>query len=330
MNTDKFKHWEFFAAGRQSELTAEEMADLHTYQREKPDDWRFSGRIKNGLDELKGISKPDEARSWKTIRSGIRAGQIRRMTVTTLKYAAVVVVSLFVGYFIHNQSAPNSGNQYAEIEVMYGQMGHLYLFDGTEVWLNSGSRLKYPGAFNQEERDVYLEGEAYFNVKPNKHLPFKVKTKKIEVEVLGTSFNVSAYGDDADVSVVLEQGKVRLNQPGGREIARMVPGELAKLNSDLNKLTLTDVDTKYYTNWKDGTLEFKCETLSEIAQKLERWYNVKINIQDPELVNYQITGTVLRNKPVQQIIQAFEFLAPIRTEYLSKSTSKDIINIYKK
>ncbi|WP_163709502.1 FecR family protein [Mangrovibacterium lignilyticum] len=330
MDKNKPTNWELFAAKHQHELSDDELAALEQHQKENPDDWALSGKIKKGLDELSHLATPNQGASWLAIRQQIRNGQVRKITLNTFKYAAIIVVSLFVGYLLQMQTSENTSNQYAEIEVMDGQMGHLFLFDGTEVWLNSGSRLKYPKEFNQNVRDVYLEGEAYFEVAHNAELPFKVRMRKMEVEVLGTSFNVSAYTDDPNVAVVLEKGSVQLNQMNGTGIARLVPGEMAKLDQESNKLVVKKVDTHYYTNWKDGTLEFKGESLGEIAQKLERWYNVQIKIQDPSLVDYKITGTVLRNKPVQQIIQAFEFLAPIRTEYLSKSNQKDIINIYKK
>jgi len=330
MEKNKPTYWELFAAKHHDELTDDELTALEQFQKEHPEDWKSSLKIKDGLDALAEASVPDQKGNWQLIRGRIQSSKIRRITFDTLKYAAIVLVSLLIGYLLQTELPQASTNQYAEVEVMYGQLGHLFLFDGTEVWLNSGSRLKYPSPFNQDERDVMLEGEGFFRVAKNKHLPFKVKTGKIEVEVLGTSFNVSAYDDEGSVSVVLEEGKVRLNQPNGKEIAIMKPGELAELNLESNNLAISQVDTKNYTNWKDGTLEFSNEPLGEVAQKLERWYNVKIVIQDPSLVEYKITGTVLRNKPVQQSIQAFEFLAPIRTEYLSKPNQKDITNIYKK
>jgi len=330
MEKNKPTYWELFAAKHQGELTADEIAELEKYQREHPEDWKSSVQIKEGLDALSGATSPDQNKNWRSIQRRIQTTKIRRIAFASFKYAAVVAVSLLVGYLLQNQITKTTTNQYAEVEVMYGQMGHLFLFDGTEVWLNSGSRLKYPSQFNQNERDVILEGEGYFKVAKNKHLPFKVKTRKLEVEVLGTSFNVNAYGDAESVSVVLEEGSVRLNQPEGNEITTIKPGELAELDLAKGKLAIKKVDTKYYTNWKNGTLEFRNEPLGEIVRKLERWYNVEINIRDNGLEKYEITGTVLRNKPIQQIIQAFEFLAPIRTEYFLKTNQKNIINIYKK
>ena len=303
-------------------MTAQEEALFEKYREEYPEDWDSSLKIKGGLDALSGLSTPNLGKSWQSIQVRIQTTKIRRITFSTFKYAAIVLVSLLVGYLLKNQIKPIPAQQYAEVEVMYGQMGHLFLFDGTEVWLDSGSKLKYPSQFNQREREVILEGEGFFKVAKNKDVPFKVKTQRLEVEVLGTSFNVSSNDDDGKVAVVLEEGSVRLNWPGGEEITTIKPGEIAELDSTADKLAIKKVDTKYYTDWKDGTLEFRDEPLGDIAKKLERWYNVDVIIEDPALVEYKITGTVLRNKPVQQIIQVFEFLAPIRTEYLSKPSQK--------
>lgn len=330
MSTEKSRLWDLLAARHRGELPTEEEAELQQLSRKFPEELSSLGRITTGLDHIKTASKVNQAQSWELVQKQIRRNQIRRLTFTSFKYAAIIIVSLLVGYLIQTNTIKQPNNQYAEVEVMYGQMGHLFLFDGTEVWLNSGSRLKYPSQFNQDERDVILEGEGFFKVAKNKHLPFKVKTRKMEVEVLGTSFDVCAYEDEDIITVVLEEGKVRLNQPNGKEIATMKPGELAELDKTGNELAIMKVNTSYYTNWKEGTLEFRGESLGEIAKRLERWYNVQITIEDPSLVDCKITGTVLRNKPVEQIMQAFEFLAPIRTQYISKPNQKDIINIYKK
>lgn len=330
MDEQKTKLWELVAAKQHRELSAEEEVELQTLKDAYPAETAAADKIRKGLEALQQSGIPKPAQSWTSIKENIQKQRIRRLILATGKYAAVVAVSILLGYFIRQSGAADSPVQYAEMEVQYGQTGHIFLFDGTEVWLNSGSKLKYPNKFNAQSRDVQLEGEAYFKVTHNAHLPFKVKTKAMEVEVLGTSFNVSAYNDEAKVDVVLEEGKVKLNQLNGTEIGLLKPGEQASLNTDSHQLLVSKVNTKLYTNWKDGRLEFKGEALGEVALKLERWYNVSINIQDPALADYRISGTVLRNKPVQQIIQAFEFLAPIRTEYIAKQQDKDIINIYKK
>lgn len=326
--------WELLAAKQHRELSAEEDVELQKLLVAHPGETNPTAasaeKIRKGLEALQQSGIPNSTQSWTSIQKTIQQQRTRRLVLASGKYAAIVLVSLLLGYFVRQTKTNDTPVQYAEMEVQYGQTGHLYLFDGTEVWLNSGSKLKYPNQFNAQSRDVQLEGEAYFKVTHNAQLPFKVKTKAMEVEVLGTSFNVSAYNDETRVDVVLEEGKVKLNQLNGTEIGLLKPGEQASLDTKSHQLSISEVNTKLYTNWKDGRLEFKGEALGEVALKLERWYNVSIQIEDPALADYRISGTVLRNKPVQQIIQAFEFLAPIRTEYIAKPQEKDRINIYKK
>jgi ferric-dicitrate binding protein FerR (iron transport regulator) len=217
--------------------------------------------------------------------------------------------------------------QYAEVEVMYGQTSHLFLFDGTEVWLNSGTKFRYPNRFNRNERNVSIEGEAFFKVKPNKNLPFKVKTGKLEVEVLGTSFNVSAYPRENSQSVVLVEGKVQINNPEGQKIGEMVPGQIAVKTEGSSALQVQNTDPYFYTSWKDGKVVFNGEKLGEIAKKMERWYNVEIRFEKESLKDYKFSGTILRNKPIDQTILAMEQLAPIRFNYKVMTNEKNIITI---
>lgn len=329
MENDKQRLWELLAAFRHGELTPGEQQELDWLKNEYPEEFESSARIKSGLDQLATFSSSDRKSSWDSVADQVRRQKFRHLVSSSFKYAAVIIVSLIVGYFIQSQQSANSKSQLATIEVQYGQTSHIFLFDGTEVWLNAGSKLQYPNQFNSESRDVYLEGEAYFKVTHNEKLPFKVKTRKMEVEVLGTSFDVSAYKDE-NMAVVLEKGKVKLNSSGGKKLAVMAPGDRAELNRGSNELSVKKVDTEYYTDWKNGSMEFKDEALGEIAKKLERWYNVEIDIRDKGLENYKISGTVLRNKPIQQIMQVFAFLAPIRVDYHSNPNQKDRIDIYKK
>jgi ferric-dicitrate binding protein FerR (iron transport regulator) len=276
MEQDNQRLWELLAAFQHGELTPEEQAELELLKNGYPDELASSAKIKSGLDQLSGLTPPLQTFSWFSIDARIRRRKVRKLVVFSLKYAAIVLVSITIGYLLRNMPAFTPPGQLATVEVQYGQTGHVFLFDGTEVWLNSGSKLQYPSHFNAQSRDVYLEGEAFFKVTHNEKLPFKVKTPKMEVEVLGTSFNVNAYNDAPNIAVVLEEGKVRLNKPGGEKIAEIAPGEKAELSRKSNTLSIEKVDTQYYTDWKNGSLEFKHETLGEIAQKLERWYNVEI------------------------------------------------------
>ncbi|HZL11280.1 MAG TPA: FecR family protein [Prolixibacteraceae bacterium] len=333
MNKNDLQYWDLIAGKLHNELDSKENALFENGIEEPSNQNHFAKSQKNqeGLKEVKQLQKSDKNASWNTIAKKVRMKTIETYSKNFLKYAAILVVAFIAGTYFH--SLNKSGNQevqYAEMEVMYGQTGHLFLFDGTEVWLNSGTKFKYPNQFNQGERNVFLEGEAFFKVAPNKHLPFKVKTGKLEIEVLGTSFNVSAYPDESSQSVVLVEGKVQLNTPEGMKIGEMVPGQIAVKSESDAIIQVKNIDPYSYTNWKDGKITFNGDKLGDIAKKMERWYNIEIRFEMESFRNYKFSGTILRNKPIDQTIKAMELLAPIRFNYEIKAEEKSIITIRKK
>lgn len=287
-------------------------------------------KIHSGLNEMKQIRRFDKNSSWDTIGHYIRKTKISKQAIGVLAYAAILIFVFLLGtVFNSTVLTRNIPVQYAEIDVTYGQTNHLILFDGTEVWLNSGTKFRYPNRFNAGERKVYVEGEAFFKVTPNKKLPFKVQAGQMEVEVLGTSFNVSAYLEDSVQSVVLVEGKVRINNIKGNKIGELLPGQMAYQTPD-QEIRVQHVSTSAYTNWKEGVLNFREERLEDLARKLERWYNIEISFGNKNLKGYLITGTVLRNKPIDQIIDILEMIAPVKFEYIIKPDKKSKLIITEK
>ena len=286
--------------------------------------------IHSGVKEMKQIRRFSKNSSWDKIGHHLRKVKIRKQAIRMLAYAAVLMLVFSLGTVFNSAIlTQNIPVQYAEIDVNYGQTNHLILFDGTEVWLNSGTKFRYPNRFNAGERKVYVEGEAFFKVTPNKKLPFKVQTGQMEVEVLGTSFNVSAYPNDSVQSVVLVEGKVQINNTKGHEIGELLPGQMA-LQTPNQDIRVQNVGTSAYTNWKDGILNFREERLDDLARKLERWYNIEISFGNERLKGHLITGTILRNKPIDQIIDILEMVAPVKFEYIIKPDKKSKLIITEK
>jgi len=331
MNKNDQYHWDLIAGKLHHELDAAENELFEKAIDDPSTRHHFTKgqKIQSGLKEAKQLQKSDKNASWNAIKRQVRVNTIQFYSRKFLKYAAILAVAFVAGFYFHSLNK-NQQVQYAEMEIMYGQTGHLFLFDGTEVWLNSGTKFKYPNQFNQDERNVYIEGEAFFKVAPNKHLPFKVKTGQLEIEVLGTSFNVSAYPGEASQSVVLVEGKVQLNNPEGKKIGEMLPGQLAVKTAGDAKISVQSADPYFYTSWKEGKVIFDGEKLGEIAKKMERWYNVEIRFEMENLKDYKFSGTILRNKPIDQTIMAMELLAPIRFNYVVKTEEKNIITIQKR
>lgn len=187
--------------------------------------------------------------------------------------------------------------------VPVGGIYAVILSDGTKVWLNSKSSLKYPVKFSGNTRDVILEGEAYFEVSKNPHSPFTVKTKSGNVTVLGTHFNVSAYQEDKKFETTLAEGKVKISQiskTGKDESVVLKPGQQARVRNET--IRVAEVDPYGYSAWKDGKFYFENENLKNILDKMERWYNFNVRFEQKSLEQIKFTGIVLKDQPIDQFL----------------------------
>ncbi len=269
----------------------------------------------------------NRSKSWEKVKRKVALSRVWTLK-SLLRYAAIFIIALGIGYFLH--SSKEQEIHYSEISVPYGQMSQLVLSDGTKVWLNSGTSLKYPDRFGAKQRSVYLDGEAFFEISGIPEKPFFVHLDDIQLKVVGTSFNVSAYKEDMNTSVALVEGEVVINNSSGEKIAQLLPQQTLSKKTGTTEFAIAEnVDTRFYNSWKNGTIYFEDQTLEQITSKLERWYNVEIIFADPSVKNYKFTGTILKNKPVDQVMQVFELLLSVRFEQKIKANSKDQIIIYK-
>ena len=176
----------------------------------------------------------------------------------------------------------------------------LTLADGTTVWLNSESELRYPSYFSDSERRVSVVGEAYFQVAKDESSPFIVEAGGVSVRVTGTEFNVMAYADADRVETTLAHGGVTVG--AGERLERIVPGEQAVYAKATGELSTRKVDVALYTSWKDGVFEFRDMPLSLVARQLERWYDVDIVFADSAVAAFRFTGAVKKAKPLDFIL----------------------------
>lgn len=193
---------------------------------------------------------------------------------------------------------------YNEIEVPRGGEFDLVLADGTVVWLNAGSRLRYPVEFTGKERKVVLEGEAYFQVKKNSESPFRVEVRSQVIEVLGTEFNVSGYKDEENVYTTLVTGKVKV-AAAGRDMT-LLPGEQCILKTGNGQMSKQEVDVEKIISWKKGKFILEEQTLEQIMQKLARWYDITVFYQNPGLKHKVFKGSVPRYADLQQVLDILE------------------------
>lgn len=262
--------------------------------------------------------------SQKEIQSTSRRG----FSLSALwRYAAVVAIIIAVGCISYWQGEVNVKDTFADIsvEAPLGSKTKLYLPDGTLVWLNAGSRMTYSQGFGVDNRKVELEGEGYFEVKRNEKIPFFVKTKDLQLQVLGTKFNFRDYPEDHEVVVSLLEGKVGLNNLLREEKeAVLSPDERAVLNKANGLLTVESVTASNASQWTDGYLFFDEELLPDIAKELERSYNVKIHIANDSLKTFRFYGNFVRRE--QNIHEVLEALAS--TEKMQYKIEERNITIY--
>lgn len=194
------------------------------------------------------------------------------------------------------------------LTIPYGKRFNLKLSDGTMVYLNSGTSLKYPVNFIKgQKRKVFLTGEAYFDVTKDAEHPFVVTSENIDVKVLGTVFNVSAYPEDASSDVVLIEGSVRMaaNGTSSNQEATLVPGIKGTLNKTSENISTEKVDTSIYTSWIQGELFFRNMSFENIVKKLERHYNRKIVIKNEQLKN-EVFNASFKDEPIENVLTYFK------------------------
>jgi len=189
-----------------------------------------------------------------------------------------------------------------------GGQYQISLPDGTKVWLNAASSLRYPLKFGNIERKVELTGEAYFEVAHNKALPFKVKTTTQEVEVLGTHFNVNAYQDEDNVKTTLLEGSVKISQMESKVSKLLKPGQQAMVT---NIISVSDVDTEEAIAWKENLFVFNEDNLDHIMRMVARWYNVAIVFNDDSLKTELYSGSVSKFSNVSQVLKKLELVGGV-------------------
>lgn len=202
---------------------------------------------------------------------------------------------------------------YFTLEVPFGEKSKITLSDGTNVWLNSGSKLIYSNRFDKENRVVKLEGEGYFEVTRHEGIPFKVETPAYAVLVKGTKFNVSAYSGDPYVTTTLLEGKVELLHE--KNIYKIVPGESMRLNVATGRLQKTKVDATHSTAWLKNQVEFERITLKELAMKLSRQYNVQIRIASEALGSKAFRISLRNRETIGEVMKALQEIMPVTIEY---------------
>lgn len=223
-----------------------------------------------------------------------------------LKYAAIVILllSLPVMYYF-GKTASQANETFTTITCAFGDKSTITLPDGSVAYLNSGSKITFNNDFQSQYRMVALEGEAYFLVKKNEEIPFKVKAAEIEIEVLGTEFNLKAYPNENTISATLAEGSIQIASQSQQTI--MKPNQKIVYSRTDHKMKLFNLkDITPETEWKEGRLVFRNESLAELELKLERWFDVDIEFADEQVKKRKFTG-ILERESILEAIAYFNY-----------------------
>jgi len=212
---------------------------------------------------------------------------------------------------MENISAAGDDAEYNQLYVPHGKTTEVRMSDGTQIWVNSGSRLIYPVSFSGDKREIFLEGEIYLEVARNEKVPFIVKTNQMEVEVLGTAFNVSAYTNDDIQSVVLANGSVSVKNKKDDQPMIIKPNQRYTLATSTNTINLDTVDVFYHICWRYNLIMSESECLSVILKKLERHYNVRIDYNVDEINHIQVKGKLDLKNNIEETLRVISMTTPV-------------------
>lgn len=200
-------------------------------------------------------------------------------------------------------ASEEDANSFNTLSTPTGGQYNIVLADGTKVFLNAVSSIKYPTQFNGDQRIVELEGEAYFEVAKNKSKPFLVKSANQTIEVLGTHFNVHAYNNEAVVKTTLLEGSVAVSSRNQK--ATLKPGQQSSVSDSSNKIAVKEVDTEAAIAWKNGRFKFDNADLKSVMKQLERWYGIKVEYRG-DVSDVRFNGGTFRNKNLSEVLKVLE------------------------
>lgn len=236
----------------------------------------------------------------------------KRWLVLTAQWAAILVVGLLLGSYFDVFKKTEATKYYTSITPK-GSVSQMILPDGTHVFMNAGTQMKYSVNGADNNREVFLSGEAWFHVTQMDDNPFIVHTSMYDVRVTGTTFNVKAYPDDRDVITTLEEGRVCVKTIEDSKQASEIqlnPGEQLVYNKELKDIHVQEVNTKWVTSWKENKLVFINMSLKDLTALLERRYGVEIEINDKGILDYHYDGTI-KDETILQVLEILKCTLPI-------------------
>jgi ferric-dicitrate binding protein FerR (iron transport regulator) len=299
--------------------TDEEMNQLKSWIKQSDSNSQLFNKLNdrdNIADSIEEFESYNKALAWKSYAQKIDNLHLRKINFRWKLVAIFFFLIGCAGIFAYLNKAINyklaPDDNFTTISTSNGQNSKIILPDSSVVWINSATTLTYNTNFATRNRIIKLSGQAFFQIARNEQMPLTISCNDLKVKVLGTKFDISAYPEDQNINVVLESGSVELQHHSKDQTATelLKPGEMAEFDTKQKELSISKVDSYNYTSWKDGVLIFKNEPMSKVLEKLERWYNIDIEVTDYK-VNQLIFNATIVNESVEAIFDLIKFSCAI-------------------
>ncbi|MBF0730411.1 FecR family protein [Bacteroides acidifaciens] len=296
------------------QCSEEELVEVNAWMKESEENARQLFRMEeiyhlgkfNQYADRKQMARAEKQLYKKLDEEKRKQNKILRMH-RWMKYAAMIAVILVIGggsgYWLYQ----NGNNQHMMVAVANeGIVKEIILPDGTKVWLNNLATLKYPREFSEKARNVYLDGEAYFEVTKNRHKPFTVQSDAMRVRVLGTTFNFKCDKNYQIAEVTLIEGEIEVK--GNKEEGQIIlaPGQRAELNKNNGRLTVKQVDAKMDAVWHDNLIPFQKADIFTISKALERFYDIKIILSPDMRADKTYSGVLKKKSTIESVLKSLQ------------------------
>ena len=280
------------------------------------ENWATSAEIDSNTLIETVFTQIQEYQKEHQLKSRFSVTRILKLYQKIAAFLLIPVIGLGILYWVNQYS--QSAGPYSETIAPRGQKSQIVLADGTKVWLNSDTKIRYPGNFSKNQRDIYLDGEAFFEVSKNERQPFVVHTSGVNVKVLGTKFNVKAYSDENQIETSLFEGKVNLllNSSSGKTTEKEVkPGQSFVYSKTDRQLALNRFPQDEINGWKKNQLIFKDDTFSHLVRKIERWYNVKVMYDEKQFNDRRLTVELYEGERLDRLMEIISLALSVNYEY---------------
>ena len=229
----------------------------------------------------------------------------RKITISeVMKYAAILVIAIVVSRYVFPELKSTQTVAMQSLYVPAGQRAEITLADGTKVWLNANTRLTFPNQFSGKTREVSINGEGYFEVVSNKLKPFIVKTEKYDIKVWGTKFNIMAYSGNENFETALFEGSVEVLKPEVSKGILIQPDQ--RIFQEKEQLTIAPITDLNHQLWKEGIISFQDESFTKLVNKLQLYFDMKIEVKNDKILTSQCTGKFRTKDGVEHILKVLQ------------------------